>query len=774
LFLVQQRNFDKTSVSGEFSRMKVMWSALFALALGATPEALNPLNAQLKDSTCQIYEESGVTHAKAQNEIGAFACLGYLHGRDRAWQMDFFRRIVQGRRAEILGYKSLKDDLQMRLLGLDRKAAQLFDQMNDEQKAPLWAYTYGVNQGFRSERATSSYEFRHYGYQPEEWTPIHTIEVLLLQSFDQTRETFTRKIDESAWTKQYGNDASVLFARQGFPWSTTILKPGEYPLATSSRPHDEAADQVYPIPSSLRSLYPEVADQGSNNWAVAPQRSVTGNAFFSNDPHLELKHPPFWYWVHLEGGPIDAIGASLPGAPAIASGANHHVAWGLTNSYFDVSELAYVPNKDLEGGNTESFHPMVWVKVGPVKLPFFFKGFRRTAQNWPILPLEGGPADHALVLRWSGYEIAPADLFGMKELLTVQSAQEADTALTHLGLPSWNFTFADTHGVIGYRTTGKLPKREKPLPFGIPTRHLSELAPWTFLNADEAPHVLQPKRGYVVTANNEQWPEDSRYQDGRAQAPSFRAFRIEELLKETTKHDLKTLQKIQCDEQAIDARFILPPLLKVLESDSSSAALPPRAQKVVEALKQWDFKADESCRSCAVWNRWLDLILSVTDLNREALYRQVRTEKPDPEFLTAVRTTFQTALDEVKVGPQGELPTWGEVHRNAFQHFSGDPAFEVPSIATGGVTQSVSPGTSRWDAARGMYLQTAGASQRLIVELANPPIVHSMLTGSNLDIEKPNLSDPQGPWMKWKRCELERKSFPLDWSRVEGQSVVFR
>ncbi len=746
----------------------------YSSCFGSNGETYNPLSAQLQGKSCAIYEEPGVTHSKADNELGALACLGYLHARDRAWQMDFLRRIVEGRKAEVMGYRALKDDLQMRLLGLDRKAKQLFEQMNDEQKAKLWAYAYGANQGFQTDQAKSAYEFKHYGYQPDPWEPVNSIEMVLLQSFDQTRDTFTHKLDEAGWVKVHGLDAEALFARQGLPWSTTILKEGEYPVSSRTASVERPARQYFPLPS-LEILQSEETGKGSNNWAIAPQRSATKNALFANDPHLDLKHPPFWYWAHIEGGAIDVIGATLPGSPIVASGANRFTAWGPTNSYFDVSELAYVPNSDLENGNSETFYPLVWVKFGAFKLPFFFKGFQRTKQSWPILPVSGGPADHSLVLRWSGFETQPGDLFGMLELFTAKTAKETDTALSHVGFPSWNFTFADTQGGIGYRTVGRLPKREQALPFGVPVLKLAEWAPWTFLSADEAPHVLQPTRGYVMTANNEQWPKDALFRDGRAQSPSFRAFRIEELLNQTQKHDRESVKNIQCDQQVIDARFILPSLLKGLEAAATRhGGFEPRDLKVFDTLKQWDFNANEACRACGVWTFWVDLLMKETVLNREALYRVLNKDSLSEAFLNSVWSTFHTALDSLKVGPQGELAAWGEIHVNPFTHFSGDPAFSVPPIPTGGGSNSVNPGTSKWDPAQGKFVHVTGASQRLIVELSNPPIVQMDLAGSNRDIEKPDLSDPNGPWMKWRRCEVEQKMFPMDWKQVQAQSVIFR
>src|SRR4051812_48789078 len=92
---------------------------LLALVLMGFSGILSSFAAADTAHRCEVYEDSqGLTHAKAPDETGAFACMGYVHARDRAWQMDYFRRISQGRTAEILGFDSLRTDFFMRLLGL--------------------------------------------------------------------------------------------------------------------------------------------------------------------------------------------------------------------------------------------------------------------------------------------------------------------------------------------------------------------------------------------------------------------------------------------------------------------------------------------------------------------------------------------------------------------------------------------------------------------------------------------------------------------------------
>ena len=49
--------------------------------------------------------------------------------------------------------------------------------------------------------------------------------------------------------------------------------------------------------------------------------------------------PSTWYLAHMSGGDFDVIGATLPGAPAVAIGRNRFIAWGATNVAADVEDL---------------------------------------------------------------------------------------------------------------------------------------------------------------------------------------------------------------------------------------------------------------------------------------------------------------------------------------------------------------------------------------------------------------------------------------------------
>ena len=134
------------------------------------------------------YDNVGITRQKVNSINEYYYCFGYHHARDRAWMMDYFRRVAQGRNAEVYGYSSLKSDLMMKLLDLPKLANRLYAGMPEQNKQWLKAYADGANVGF--EQGKKSQEFKDLNYNPEKWEPEHSVLVLVLQSFDQTRKTF--------------------------------------------------------------------------------------------------------------------------------------------------------------------------------------------------------------------------------------------------------------------------------------------------------------------------------------------------------------------------------------------------------------------------------------------------------------------------------------------------------------------------------------------------------------------------------------------------------
>lgn len=673
--------------------------------------------------TYPCHSTTGALDIVTQNvssEDEFYFCFGYHHGKDRAWMMDFFRRSAQGKNAEVLGFDHLKSDLMMRLLDLEGLASKIWNNYPDNEKHKLNAYSRGVNAGFSEGKKAK--EFQDAGYEPEVWKPENTLEILLLQSFDQTRKTFISDWDQEKTKAKWKERAFELMDNDNAPWENTILKSGEYASTTST---SKAPTVLRSQSVSLWANFPEVFgyESGSNNWVVSGKKSTTGKAMLANDPHLDLKTPLFWYWIYLRGAQKDVIGASLPGVPLIASGTNGNVAWGLTNAYINTADAVFV--KDLPESELESIRPVVWIKFWFLKIPFFFKSFERTKTGHPVLPLEID-RDEKMFLRWTGFQLKPSDIEPMFSLLEVKTIDEMDEKLKQVGIPAWNFVFADRNGEIGYRVIGNSYKHEGPTPFGMKTLSHKELQENVIFSPEERPHILRPKREYVYSANNRHWPLDSRLNGGRGYAFSFRGHRIDELLSE--RQSLETFKKIQCDRQAVDAKFFVPALINAIE---------------IPELKEWNLEASENLVAPGIYRRFMDLLMEKWEVNEYGLTRLLKTITQEQR--EEMKSVLEIARKDIAGRP------WGKVHRLSFAHLSRNVRWVFsPEISAPGDNHTVDPGTSKWNEDRKVYEHISGASMRMIIEMEDRPKIHLVLPGFNRDYTTKTEKDP---WKDWKDCK---------------------
>lgn len=671
------------------------------------------------------YDQLNIPHVETSSMEEFYYCFGLNHGRDRAWEMDFFRRVGQGRNAEVLGFSQLKSDLMMRLLDLSSLAEKTWAGFPAEKKKWIELYAEGVNEGFKTGK--NSKEFIDVGFEPEPWKPHHSILVLFLQSFDQTRKTFFRDYEEEKLKAKWGDKAASLFDEDNLPWENTILKDGEYEKRTS--PARTTYNKTNHI--KLWAEFPTLfgLETGSNNWVVSKAKSKNGKAILANDPHLDLKTPMFWYWIKLKSPEVTVMGGSVPGVPVIASGTNGKIAWGLTNSYLNSADAFLI--KDVKEEEVESFRPYVKIKLWFLQIPFFFKSFERLKSGHRILPLEI-KSDNKLVLRWTGFSLKPEDIYPMFDLFTVKNVKEMDELISNIGIPSWNFVFADSKGDIGYRLVGKTYRHTEKLPLGIPTISMADLMKEEFLDPSERPHVLKPKRDYVYTANNRHWPSDARFYGGRGYSHSYRGQRIDEML--GGKQDVESFKNIQCDQKIVDARYFLPKFQKYLG--------------LVE-FKNWSMMAEDSSTLLPLYRRMFDLLIDKWEVNEYALFKLL--DDLDEVQKKDLAEVYELARTEV--GGRN----WGEFHRVKFPHMSKNDAWIFsPDLAGIGDTHTVNPGTAIWNKDLKIYEQNSGASMRMIIEMNETPRVWLALPGINRNYDQKPVNSP---WEAWKACQYTELSF---------------
>ena len=271
-----------------------------------------------------VRDASAIPHVAAQSEADAYLALGFLHGQDRLWQMEFDRLAGQGRLAEVLGAAALPHDRFMRTLGLAGSA--------ERAAAGLDAGHAGAARGLcrRRQRRDRELRLRPAAGVPDPAPPPGALAagrqpaVLEADGARPVGQLARRSCCGLDWPRRLRPDQlALLWPGHGQPGPVTMAALAGLPLERL------AAALPDPPPPGI----------GSNVWVAAGARTASGRPLLANDPHLGLQMPGQWYLAHLEAPGLAVIGATLPGVPFVVLGRNRVLAWGFTNTGSDTQDL---------------------------------------------------------------------------------------------------------------------------------------------------------------------------------------------------------------------------------------------------------------------------------------------------------------------------------------------------------------------------------------------------------------------------------------------------
>ena len=98
------------------------------------------------EAAVSLYRDrDGVPHIFAATMRDGYRALGVVHAQDRLFQMDFERRLGQGRLSEVAGPATLSVDRMMRTLDVAGAAERSLAGLSPEVRDALAAYADGVN-----------------------------------------------------------------------------------------------------------------------------------------------------------------------------------------------------------------------------------------------------------------------------------------------------------------------------------------------------------------------------------------------------------------------------------------------------------------------------------------------------------------------------------------------------------------------------------------------------------------------------------------------------
>ena len=645
--------------------------------------------AGLRDSVEVIYDVNGIPHIRAATIEDAYFALGFVHARDRLFQMDFVRRLGSGTLSEVVGERTLPFDRMARTLGIRRSGEQTLSLLPEDAKSVVEQYCDGVNAWLETRWGALPPEFLLIGYEPEPWTPGDVL----------TRSRLT--LASLVW--EWKNEAlrGALGAR---------LSPGQF---ASLFPKE--TDDVPPTVSETRMLPPEIGRMfaaladvipdgrrvevaASNAWALGGSRTASGKPLLASDPHLSLDSPVPWYLVRMEAPGLSLAGATLPGTPVFVLGHNGAIAWAGTSTGSDVSDFfveRVSKGKPKHYDTPEGPRPFdtrtetIAVKdTEPNRLTV------RETRHGPVVSdlapnfVDYPKRDH--VISFSSTLLRGDDMtfLAFLRLNQAQNWNEFAAAMTHFHSPQQNMTYADTEGNIGFVAPGRVPIRRNGEGW-IPSPGWTGEWDWVgFVPFDELPRTFNPPSNIIVNANQRIVSRDYPWFLARRWSPHYRAERIYAHIEGQTPRTVKTEIELQHDTFSGAADTLIPLFLGLASVDPPNE----RRDRALKILGGWDRHMSRGSAAPLIFAAWLgevnrglyadelgDLFQHFFDL-RPRLVAHMLTESqtwcnnvntPAPEDCTGVVTAALTrALDllERAHGDNMEAWRWGKAHEAVFDH----------------------------------------------------------------------------------------------------------
>jgi penicillin amidase len=755
------------------------------------------------------YDDRGVPHVFATNLDDAYRAIGWVHARDRLFEMEIQTRAVAGTLCELVGPRALALDREARAMGLAwgaERTYRLMDSTSGTGRA-VRAYAEGVNAYIDHMSASDlPLEYRLLSARPMRWEPKYS--AYLLSRMGLVLAYSDGELRRAKIEALIGKAATAAL----FPSNSPIQEP----IQPNGR-HAPRFDFVKippPRPADARKLAVANALEraaarfasatggdgdfalGSNNWAVSPRRTAAGHALLEGDPHLSLSLPSVWYEEHLiVPDTIDAYGVGFVGAPFIAIGFNRDVAWTETNTAADVADY-YIEAVDNDAHPTRYKLDGAW-KPLTVRIETVRDRAGTALATDTIYHTHRGPMLRAGNLwvsrRWTVVEPNDASAAFARAAMA-HSAAGVFEAFDGYEVPAQNVLTADRGGHIAIRSTGHFPVRPRSAPRGDVlidgSTSANDWRGWWPLA--EYPQAVDPAQGYLASAN--QQPKDPSMDPryfGWDWPDPWRAMRINALLRADSTVTPDDMRRFQTDPVSERTKIYVDAFTHAVE-----AAPAPRDTALEHAarmLSAWDQRFTTANEVAVLYTTALDELTQRTwdELLAPGITpagRRRAAPTPSSTVLTELlsdprnpwwddRSTKGVVEDRDMIlrasllaawqrvirerGAPGAAWRWGGIRFANIHHL-----LRIPALSRLDIPMTSGPGTLSPSGGDG----TAGSSWRMVVELG--PEVRAWGTYPGGQSGNPTSERYDDRLPKWESGVLDTLRFPHAASDLTGHALT--
>lgn len=519
-------------------------------------------------------DDFGVPKIFAKNKKDLYFALGYVYASERLFQMQLLKRVISGRLSEIIGKEGLKADKLFRTIGLKRNSKKWLlknqNKFHSEAIQNLNDYLRGVNY------------FIQVGKTPVEQT------ILGIKSESIDIEDVFGFVGFMAFGFAEGFHSDLVI-------SNLEKKLGKEQIAelTENKYSFQIKNENLTYLESWTEVQKQFLElgipilQGSNSWVISPTKSQNGKVILSNDPHIAFSNPSIWFEAYLHTDDFEIYGHHLPFIPFAVIGFNKNLAWALTMFENDDMDFYHEkinpsnPRQILFKGkplDMEFQNEVISIKnQNPIELSI------RETIHGPIISDIEENSKELISMKWAMFLDNNNPLNSFYKLNQSKSLENFSNSLEEFNAPGLNFVLGTSDGNIAYFPVGGIYKNN----FSTDRVLDGESGNFEWGEKIPNPKIVNPKSGYIFTANHKHFDSNKFNIQGYFQADD-RSNQIEKNLSSKNSFNIEDMKKLILDDYFDSSEYILKDLIPILESEKLS-----EVEKVsLEILKSWNKKGE--------------------------------------------------------------------------------------------------------------------------------------------------------------------------------------
>ena len=453
--------------------------------LAAEQDSASSLDPESLAASVTIYRDQyGTPHIDGPTDASVVFGFAYCQAEDYFWQLEDSYIMGMGRYAEIYGKPGLNHDMINRAFEIPQRSKEDVAKLAPDMRRLTEAFCAGVNY----------YLETHPDVKPrmiERFEPWHML----------------------------------AFGRQ------VVLEMGWGKVGASRSDIPTAYEQI-------------AASQGSNAWAISPEKTASGNAMLFCNPHQPYYGFGQFYEAHLRSGEGEGwnfTGATFFGSPIPTIGHNGYLGWTFTVNEPRIGNAWRVTFDDAENPLNYRYDDGYrtaeeWTDTIRIKKGSRFEDrqvtFRKTHHGPIVRQLDDTTYLAANIGKLYEAFVSRQSL----KMIRARNFEEFYEAMGMLDIHIFNTVYADRDGNIFYLYNGIVPRRDASLNWDQPVDGSDPRADWQGIHSiDDLPQVLNPPSAFIQNCNQSPFTVTD---DGSPAINDFPAYMVEE------KNDDKSRAKV--------------------------------------------------------------------------------------------------------------------------------------------------------------------------------------------------------------------------------------